>query len=74
MWRQNFEVYGVYRAWRQLNREGFAVVRCTVARLTTKMCFGSDEIFQRKADGIGDPGSGEADSEGLGAGAPPTGC
>jgi len=30
---QNFEVYGVRKVWRQLQREGIAVARCTVERL-----------------------------------------
>ena len=30
---ENFAVYGVRKVWRQMNREGFAVARCTVARL-----------------------------------------
>ncbi len=30
---ENFGVYGVRKVWRQLLREGFAVARCTVARL-----------------------------------------
>ncbi|MGW0876412.1 IS3 family transposase [Streptomyces sp. NPDC002740] len=29
----NFSVYGVRKAWRQLHREGIPVARCTVARL-----------------------------------------
>ena len=29
----NFHVYGVRKVWRQLQREGFDVARCTVARL-----------------------------------------
>lgn len=29
----NFRVYGVRKVWRQLNREGHEVARCTVARL-----------------------------------------
>jgi transposase InsO family protein len=33
VWEENFEVYGVRKVWRQLNREGIAVARCTVARL-----------------------------------------
>lgn len=37
VWRENFEVYGVRKVWRQLNREGIAVARCTVARLMTEM-------------------------------------
>ena len=30
---ENFEVYGVRKVWRQLNREDVTVARCTVARL-----------------------------------------
>ncbi len=34
---ENFEVYGVRKVWLQLNREGAAVARCTVARLMRAM-------------------------------------
>ena len=34
---ENFEVYGVRKVWRQLQREGFDVARCTVARLMRAM-------------------------------------
>lgn len=33
----NFSVYGVRKVWRQLQREGFSVARCTVARLMRQM-------------------------------------
>jgi putative transposase len=33
----NFGVYGVRKVWRQLNREGFAIARCTVERLMHEM-------------------------------------
>jgi len=33
VWRENFQVYGVRKIWRQLRREGHEVARCTVARL-----------------------------------------
>ena len=33
----NFRVYGVRKVWRQLQREGFEVARCTVARLMKAM-------------------------------------
>ena len=33
VWDKNYQVYGVRKVWRQLNREGIAVARCTVARL-----------------------------------------
>jgi putative transposase len=34
---ENFQVYGVRKVWRQLQREGFDVARCTVARLMRVM-------------------------------------
>ena len=34
---ENFGVYGVRKVWRQVNREGIAVARCTVARLMKGM-------------------------------------
>ena len=37
LWQDNFRVYGVRKVWRQLNREGIAVARCTVARLMREM-------------------------------------
>jgi putative transposase len=33
VWRANREVYGARKVWKQLQREGHAVARCTVARL-----------------------------------------
>jgi len=33
----NFGVYGVHKVWRQLNREGIGVARCTVRRLMRQM-------------------------------------
>jgi transposase InsO family protein len=33
VWRENQELYGVRKVWKQLRREGQAVARCTVARL-----------------------------------------
>jgi len=34
---ENFRVYGVRKVWRQMNREGELVARCTVARLMKQM-------------------------------------
>lgn len=34
---ENFEVYGVRKVWRQLQRESFDVARCTVERLMRSM-------------------------------------
>jgi putative transposase len=33
VWDENFRVYGARKVWRQLNREGIGVARCTVERL-----------------------------------------
>ena len=33
VWEENFRVYGARKVWRQLQREGFVVARCTVERL-----------------------------------------
>ena len=37
VWDDNWRVYGVRKAWRQLRREGEDVARCSVARLMTSM-------------------------------------
>ncbi len=33
VWDDNLQVYGAKKVWKQLNREGITVARCTVARL-----------------------------------------
>lgn len=33
VWQANMQVYGADKVWRQLNREGMTVARCTVERL-----------------------------------------
>ena len=37
VWKENFQVYGVRKVWRQLKREAIYVARCTVERLMRKM-------------------------------------
>ncbi len=37
VWHENFCVYGARKTWRQLNRAGIHVARCTVERLMRKM-------------------------------------
>jgi putative transposase len=37
VWEENFQVYGVRKVWRALQREGITVARCTVARLMRQM-------------------------------------
>ena len=34
---ENFQVYGVRKVWRQLQRQGHEAARCTVARLMKRM-------------------------------------
>ena len=33
VWEDNKRVYGVRKVWKQMNREGFIIARCTVERL-----------------------------------------
>ena len=37
MWDSNLQVYGAEKVWKQMNREGIAVARCTVERLMGEM-------------------------------------
>lgn len=37
VWHENFDVYGVRKTWRQLNREEIRVARCTVGRLMRRL-------------------------------------
>jgi len=37
VFEENWRVYGVRKVWRQLDREGFAVARCTIAKLMKSM-------------------------------------
>lgn len=37
VWTENYEVYGAYKMWRELNREGIGVARCTTERLMREL-------------------------------------
>jgi transposase InsO family protein len=37
VWQANMQVYGADKVWRQLNREGMTVARCTVERLMKRL-------------------------------------
>ena len=37
IWDENLQVYGADKVWKQLNREGIAVARCTVERLMKRL-------------------------------------
>jgi transposase InsO family protein len=46
VFNDNWRVYGIRKIWRQLQREGYDVARCTVARLMKTM--GMQGIIRRK--------------------------
>lgn len=46
----NFDVYGARKVWRQLNREGMPVARCTVERLMRKLGLVGSQEWQAPAD------------------------
>jgi putative transposase len=37
VWTENYEVYGAQKMWRELNRQGITVARCTVERLMREL-------------------------------------
>jgi transposase InsO family protein len=37
VWKQNFEVYGAFKVWKQLQRERILAARCTVERLMRQL-------------------------------------
>ena len=37
VWNDNFQVYGADKVWKQLNRQGVTVARCTVERLMRRL-------------------------------------
>ncbi|MEC5215059.1 putative transposase, partial [Polaromonas sp. CG_9.5] len=37
VWRANLQVYGADKVWKQLNREGICIARCTVERLMKRL-------------------------------------
>jgi len=52
VWQENRQVYGVRKIWKQLQREGQAVARCTVARLMRRVpsTYRSDRLKPPAAD------------------------
>jgi putative transposase len=55
VWQENFRVYGARKVWRQLNREGFTVARCTVERLMQKLGLQGVVRGQKQITTISDP-------------------
>ena len=54
VWRENRQVYGVRKVWKQLNRENTDVARCTVERLMREM--GLEGVVRGPEDQDHDPG------------------
>ena len=53
VWRENRQVYGVRKVWKQLNRENTDVARCTVERLMREM--GLEGVVRGREDQDHDP-------------------
>ena len=65
VWTANFAVYGAFKVWRELNRQGIGVARCTVERLMRQLGIAGvrrgkkirttvrDDRHQRAADLLG---------------------
>ena len=54
---ENYGVYGARKVWRQLNREGIAVARCTVERLMTQMGLAGRVRGRRRCTTVPDSGA-----------------
>ena len=55
VWEENFRVYGARKMWRQLNREGIRVARCTVARLMWRLGLRGVVRGKKRRTTISDP-------------------
>jgi putative transposase len=55
VWKANFEVYGARKVWRQLQREGIEVARCTVERLMGELGLHGVVRGKPKRTTLGDP-------------------
>jgi HTH-like domain len=55
LWKENFEVYGARKLWRQLQREGIQIARCTVERLMGELGLQGVVRGKPKRTTVGDP-------------------
>jgi len=55
VWNDNLQVYGADKVWKQMNREGVAVARCTVERLMKKRALRGVRRGKGVRTTIGDP-------------------
>ncbi|WP_374400835.1 IS3 family transposase [Niveibacterium sp.] len=55
VWQANLQVYGAEKVWRQLNREGVAVARCTVERLMRQLGLQGVRRGKAQRTTVGDP-------------------
>ena len=58
VWEENFRVYGARKMWRQLNREGIRVARCTVERLMRRLGLRGVVRGKKRRTTISDPQQG----------------
>jgi putative transposase len=55
VWHANMQVYGADKVWKQMNREGIAVARCTVERLMRRLSLRGVRRGKVVRTTIGDP-------------------
>ena len=48
VWHANMRVYGAEKVWRQIDREGFSIARCTVERLMKRLGYLSPMQFEQR--------------------------
>ena len=66
VWRENRQVYGVRKVWKQLNRENTDVARCTVERLMREI----GSVGSRPREEAPDDDSGRGGAPAAGSGGP----
>jgi putative transposase len=60
VFEENFGVYGARKIWRQLNREGVSVARCTVERLMRDLGISGAVRGKTRRTTVADPSAGRA--------------
>src|SRR4029450_8287138 len=55
VWKENFQVYGARKVWRQLQREGIGMARCTVERLMGELGLQGVVRGKPKRTTVGEP-------------------
>lgn len=55
VWKENYQVYGAYKVWRELNRQQITVARCTVERLMRQLGLAGVIRGGRRRTTVADP-------------------